>query len=461
MDMFPVTYETDVDSRRPAVASAVLSSHGEVVGVDPGMTALLGAAPTSWASFPTEVAQLASELAAGTTGCERTVAGMRPGQSTGWTVTALAGRGWLVQAEDMSEVRRLRHAVKLRDERLMTIAALHRLVEQVDFDVEVHDAVRIVAERTRVLLKADIVGVGMAYDADVVYDVIAGRPEITGISVPMQASVSGVCIWTDRTQISHDTEKDDRVAKEATRRVGARSLIAVPIRHGGAVPGVLLVLSVEPFTFTRNDVHTVESVGGAISAAYGHAADLAVKRSLLDEVRDNVEALRLREAEMRHLARHDPLTGLLNRGSFLEDLERALSQPQPVAVVYADVDNFKRVNDSLGHPAGDRLLREIAQRLQNSVAGRGVVARFGGDEFTVMWEGIRDSVELTSRLGSIIEAVARPVIVDETEVNPTMSIGATIGRGPYHAPAAVLKAADTALFEAKRQGRARCNIYSG
>jgi diguanylate cyclase (GGDEF)-like protein len=461
MDTAPVAYESDVDPRRPAVASALLSSDGEVVGVDPGMTALMGATATGWDSFPPEVAQLASGLAAGTTWCGRTVAEMRPGRSIGWTVTALAARGWLVQAEDMGEVWRLRHAVKLRDQRLMTIAALHRLVEQVDFDVEVHDAVRVVAERTRVLLKADIVGVGMAYDADVVYDVIAGRPEITGISVPMQASVSGVCIRTDRTQISHDTERDYRVAKEATRRVGARSLVAVPIRHGGAIPGVLLVLSVKPFTFTPNDVHTVESVGGTISAAYGHAADLAVKRSLLDEVRDNVEALRRRETEMRYLARHDALTGLLNRGSFLEELARALSQPQPVGVVYADVDNFKGVNDSLGHPAGDRLLREIAYRLQNSVAGRGVVARFGGDEFTVMWEGIRDSVDLASRLGSIVEAVARPVIVDEREVNPTMSIGATIGRGPYQAPEAVLKAADTALFEAKRKGRARCSIYNG
>jgi diguanylate cyclase (GGDEF)-like protein len=205
-------------------------------------------------------------------------------------------------------------------------------------------------------------------------------------------------------------------------------------------------------------VHTVESVGGTISAAYGHAADLAVKRSLLAEVRDNVETLRRREAEMRYLARHDALTGLLNRASFLEDLAQGLSQPQPVAVVYADVDNFKGVNDTLGHPAGDRLLREIADRLLNGVAGRGVVARFGGDEFTVMWEGVRDSVDLASRLGRLIEAVARPVIIDETIVNPTMSIGATIGRGPYHAPEAVLKAADTALFEAKRQGRARCNI---
>jgi diguanylate cyclase len=458
MDMVPATYGSDVGSRRPAVASALLSSRGEVVGIDPGMTALLGATATGWASFPTEVEQLATELAAGTTWCERTVAEIRPGQSSGWTVTALAGRGWLVQAEDMSEVWRLRHAVRLRDERLMTIAELHRLVEQVDFDVEVHDAVRIVAERTRVLLRADIVGVGMARDADVVYDVIAGRPEITGISVPVQASVSGVCIRTDRTEVSHDTEQDDRVAKEATRRVGARSMVAVPIRHGGAVPGVLLVLSVKPFTFTPHDVHTVESVGGTISAAYGHAADLAVKRSLLAEVRDNVETLRRREAEMRYLARHDALTGLLNRASFLEDLAQGLSQPQPVAVVYADVDNFKGVNDTLGHPAGDRLLREIAHRLHNSVAGRGVVARFGGDEFTVMWEGVRDSVDLASRLGSLIEAVTRPVIIDETIVNPTMSIGATIGRGPYHAPEAVLKAADTALFEAKRQGRARCNI---
>jgi diguanylate cyclase len=343
----------------------------------------------------------------------------------------------------------------------MTIAALHRLVEEVNFDVEVRDTVRIVAERTRALLGADIVGVGMADDAEVVYDVIAGRPDITGISVPIRASVSGVCIMTNRTQVSHDTEHDHRVAKGATRRVGARSLVAVPLRHGGQIPGVLLVLAPKPFTFTPHDVHTVESVGGAISAAYGHAADLAVKRALLAELRDNVETLRQREAEMSHMARHDALTGLLNRASFLGHLSLALSRQQPVAVVYADVDNFKGVNDNFGHPAGDRLLRGIARRLQQRVAGNGVVARFGGDEFTVMWEGVGDYGELSSRLASIIDGVAQPLIVDGMEVNPTLSIGAAIGHGAHDAPEVVLKAADAALFEAKRRGRARCSIHPG
>jgi diguanylate cyclase (GGDEF)-like protein len=461
MNIAPNTYQNGAVPRRRAVGSALLSGDGDVISVDQGMAAMLDRIPTGWVSFPPEVARLASELAGGTTWSERIVVEIPPDQFIGWAVTALAGRGWLVQAEDLSEVRRLRHAVRLRDERLKTLAELHRLLGQVDFDVEVHDAVRIVAERTRALLGADIVGVGMADNAHVVYDVIAGRPDITGIRVPIQASVSGVCIRTDQTQVSHDTERDHRVAKQATRRVGARSLVAVPIRHGGHIPGVLLVLAADPFTFTPHDIHTVESVGGAISAAYGHAADLAVKRSLLVELRDNVEALQRGEAEMRYLARHDALTGLPNRNSFLEHLAQALSQPQPVAVVYADVDNFKGVNDSLGHPAGDLLLREIAHRLRVSVAGQAMVARFGGDEFTVMWEGTGDSTDLSSKLGNIVDAVARPLTFDDTEVNPTLSIGATIAHGPDGAPESVLKAADAALFEAKRRGRARWSIHRG
>jgi diguanylate cyclase (GGDEF)-like protein len=445
-----------------AVASALLSSRGRVVTVDPDMVEMLGGTPVGWDSFPPEVGHLAMGLAgAETASAERTVAALRPGVALLWTVTSLAERGWLVQTEEMTDPRMFQWAIQLRDDRLETLSALHRLMEQVDFDVGLDAAVHLVAERTRNLLSADLVAIG-TIDIDraqVVFSVIAGRTDLAGIEVPIASSINGIAVTTGETQVSLDSELDDRVDKRATRAVGARSLVAVPLRHGGQIVGVLDVLSARPAAFSGIDVRTVELIGGAISAAYGHAADLATKRSLLAELHTKVAALSQSEAKLRHLAQHDALTGLPNRTRFLDRLEQALSRPDPPAVLYIDVDNFKAINDSFGHDTGDRLLREIAARLLACLPAHDLASRFGGDEFAVLCEGINDPLDLAARAQSIIRAFARHVGVDGEDVRPTLSIGGAIASGPGATPEAVLKDADTALFEAKRQGRACYRIH--
>ena len=447
-------------ARSRALASALLSSDGRAVNADSAMVTLLGSAVTGWDSFPPEIRDLASDLTgapAATAG--RVLAAPRPELAALWTVTSLAGHGWLVQAEDVTNVPVSQEVVQLRDERLETLSELHRFVEQVDFDVELETAVHIIAERTRVLIGADLVAVGKITGSIVVFSVIAGHADLAGIEVPISHSINGISIRTGETQVSHDTERDDRIHKAATRAVGARSLVVVPLRHGGEIAGVLDVLWAKPAAFSALDVHTVELVGGAISAAYGHAADLATKRALLAELRTKVAALRQSEANLRYLAERDALTGLPNRVTFLGRLETALSGTQPLAVLYLDIDNFKCVNDSFGHHAGDRLLCEIAARLRAGLGINDMAARFGGDEFTVLCKGVNDRRELAARAQRIMKTVAQRVTLDGADVYPTLSIGGTIGHGPEETPEAMLKHADTALFEAKRQGRARYRIH--
>jgi diguanylate cyclase (GGDEF)-like protein len=222
---------------------------------------------------------------------------------------------------------------------------------------------------------------------------------------------------------------------------------------------VLDVLSARPAAFSGIDVRTVELIGGEISGAYGHAADLAVKRTLLAELHTKVAALRDSEAKLRYLAQHDSLTGLPNRIRFLDQLEESLSRPEPCAVLYIDIDYFKAINDRYGHDTGDRLLREIAASLRASLPAHDLASRFGGDEFAVLCEGINDPLDLAARAQSIIRTVARQVGVYGDDVHPTLSIGGAIASGPDATPEAVLKDADTALFEAKRRGRACYRIY--
>jgi diguanylate cyclase (GGDEF)-like protein len=424
------------------------------------MEEMLGGPVMGWDSFPPEVGHLALGLAgAQAASAERTVAALRPGVALLWTVTSLAERGWLSQSEEMTDPRMFQWAIQLRDDRLEILSELHRLVEQVDFDVGLDAAVHLVAERTRNLLNADLVAIGTISRAYVVFSVIAGHADLAGIEVPISHSINGIAVTTGETQVSLDTERDDRIDKRATRAVGARSLVAVPLRHGGQIVGVLDVLSARPAAFSGVDVRTVELIGGAISAAYGHAADLATKRSLLAELHSKVAALHQSEAKLRHLAQHDALTGLPNRTRFLDRLEQALSRPEPPAVLYIDVDNFKAINDSLGHHTGDRLLREIAATLRASLPAHDLPSRFGGDEFAVLCEGIHDRLDLAARAQSIMRTVSRQVGVEGEDVHPTLSIGGAIASGPGVTPEAVLKDADTALFEAKRQGRACYRIH--
>ena len=159
----------------------------------------------------------------------------------------------------------------------------------------------------------------------------------------------------------------------------------------------------------------------------------------------------------------DHLTGLANRRRFERQLEREVGRVQrfghPFNLLMIDIDRFKDLNDSFGHDTGDRLLREIAARLGASLPAHDLASRFGGDEFAVLCEGIANRLDLARRAQSIIRTVARQVGVDGQDVHLTLSIGGAIASGPGATPEAVLKDADTALFEAKRQGRACYRIH--
>jgi diguanylate cyclase (GGDEF)-like protein len=160
------------------------------------------------------------------------------------------------------------------------------------------------------------------------------------------------------------------------------------------------------------------------------------------------------EAEvLSHRVLHDQLTGLPNRALFIDRLEHALARlarkPNLLAVLFLDLDGFKSINDGLGHDAGDRLLMEVAARIQLSIRASDTAARFAGDEFLVLLEGLSDEREierLTTRIGRALDA---PYRVGSEEVHVSAAVGLAVTEDPGADPAALIHTADESMLHVK------------
>jgi len=169
------------------------------------------------------------------------------------------------------------------------------------------------------------------------------------------------------------------------------------------------------------------------------------------------------QAQLAHRALHDPLTGLPNRELFLDRLGVALDRSRRsggrVAVLFLDVDNFKQVNDSLGHAAGDRLLVVLADRLRSMLRPMDTVARFGGDEFTLLFEDLASEREVVLVAERISRSVQLPIHLEQSEARVTVSIGIAMVDDPGVPPEAAIRDADTAMYRAKERGRSRFELF--
>jgi diguanylate cyclase (GGDEF)-like protein/PAS domain S-box-containing protein len=188
-------------------------------------------------------------------------------------------------------------------------------------------------------------------------------------------------------------------------------------------------------------------------------------RSYFVAVVNDITDKKRAEQELRYLANYDTLTGLPNRALLSERLGRAIvrarRQETRVAVLFLDLDRFKDINDSLGHAAGDRLLKAAASRIQTTISASDTVARLGGDEFTVILEDVESLAAVERMAREILTAFSMPLEVDDRhDVNITPSLG--ISLYPDHAlvPTDLLKFADTAMYQAKAEGRNTFQIYN-
>ncbi len=179
-----------------------------------------------------------------------------------------------------------------------------------------------------------------------------------------------------------------------------------------------------------------------------------------------LDITRHREAErrLRFHATHDALTGLPNRLMFQEALERAIDQARreqrhEYAVLFLDLDGFKLVNDSLGHAAGDLLLVTLAEKISTALAGEAMVARYGGDEFTILPTGPCDRARASTMAREVIALFDAPFDIGEQSAWSSASIGIVLGRAEYRTPTQILRDADTAMYRAKAAGKSGYVVF--
>jgi diguanylate cyclase (GGDEF)-like protein len=286
-------------------------------------------------------------------------------------------------------------------------------------------------------------------------------------------------------------EDDARAAfelGEMLRSVWSRGLVVSHTRYvGDAVQElvdhgatcVLLDLHQQPALDALEELSTASPTTPIVVVADGDDDELgiAVVRAGAQDylVRSELSATRLAravsyaverkrsEAALAVQALHDPLTALPNRALFLDRLRGALDRSRrtggPVVVLFVDVDGFKQINDTLGHGAGDRLLVELAERFQAMLRPMDTVARFGGDEFTFLFEGLESEGEAALVAQRVTQSAGLPVILGGQQRSVSISIGVYIVTDPEEEIDDVIRQADTAMYRAKESGGDRFEVF--
>ena len=177
-------------------------------------------------------------------------------------------------------------------------------------------------------------------------------------------------------------------------------------------------------------------------------------------VGSNVTAERQARDRIVHMAHHDALTGLPNRVRLHQTLQEAVARRAPFAVLYIDLDNFKAINDTLGHTTGDAILVEVARRLRHHLDGQGLAVRLGGDEFAVVLHPISDPERAEALASDLVAAMAEPFRYRDKPLHLGASIGVAIGPGGGDGMTDVLRHADMALYAAKSAGRGTYRLFA-
>jgi diguanylate cyclase (GGDEF)-like protein/PAS domain S-box-containing protein len=312
----------------------------------------------------------------------------------------------------------------LRDERRTTVGAV-LIARDVRARKRAEDALRESEERYRSLFERNQAGVFRTTIGGEILDCNDAFARILGFA--------GRDDGIGRNMLGHYADLRERAALvQKMRAAGALTEEEVALKRADGSPAWILANAL-----------LLPARGGAPEIIEGTVVDITQRKNV--------------ESQIVHQAYHDALTGLPNRMLFYDRLNQALAlvrrTRRGLAVLFLDLDQFKLVNDTLGHGAGDRLLVEIARRLQQTVRESDTVARAGGDEFILLLRDVDSGTDAARTAQKVLEAVAQPVEIDGQRLYLTTSIGISLFPGDGEEAEALLTSADIAMYRAKDLGR--------
>lgn len=252
--------------------------------------------------------------------------------------------------------------------------------------------------------------------------------------------------------ISHDFCNDERTRPwhEKAREFGLVAGGAVPMIRDRLAIGVIAFYSTEKRTFDADVIKLLERMAEDVAFALTNFA--------------HAEERRLNQDRIAYMASHDTLTGLPNRAMFSEILAGAIDAGKRYgrnfAVMFIDLDRFKYINDSLGHDAGDELLKVMSERLKQCMRSSDVVARFGGDEFVVMVQEVESPHHIAAVARKILAAAVAPIVLGGQECRITASVGISMFPSDAQDEQSLLKNADMAMYQAKAEGKNNFQFFT-
>ena len=322
------------------------------------------------------------------------------------------------------------------------------------------------------LLSEDGLSLDFPYYVDAMQRANRSRPLGRGLSEYVLRH--GHSLRQTRAQVD-DLAREGEVDLKAS---GTPSLcwLGVPLFVGEQALGVVAVQSYDPSVAygpadeellgfvalqIANTLHR-RRAAASLQDAYSQLEQRVLERT--QELREEISERERIQEQLKHQVMHDALTGLPNRGYLLDRLTRVLAAikrdpDRRCALLYLDVDRFKIINDSLGHLAGDEVLKEVARRLLTCVREPDIVARLSGDEFAILLEDVEAPATPGRVAQRILAALSVPLHVAGREIEPSASVGIAIGDNRYSLADEVLRDADVALYRAKELGRKRFEIF--